>query len=561
MFARMTLYARRPGRHNRTAMGSTDQHQEREHFFGAAKVVAATTVLSRILGLLRDIAINSLGAYRTTSAFRLAFQIPHLFRRLFGEGALSAAFVPVFSESLEKDQTSARQLLGNALALLTAVLSTVLVVVACGLAAWALLTDRPDHSLLSTLTLTMLPFTLTVCTLALLSAALNCRGHFFFPAFAPVLLNVFIILAAWLVAPSVSHNVTAQLYVIAAAVPLAGVVQLIGATLMLRRLGLRAKLKLRPILGGTRRVVRLAGPMIIGLGFLQLSELLYSALAYALAATDAHPMLHLGPWNIAKPLEEGALVRIDAARRLYQFPMGVLAISLGVAVFPLLSRYASRGDMPNLRASFNRALRLALMEGLAAGAGLFLLAEPITRLLFEHGRFTAADADASAHVLRFYAVGVWAICTYQISARGFYALQDTMTPLKVACGVMVVGLAAVLGSLWLPGVGAGAFGVGTIVSAALNTVLLVFLLRRRLDGLGGRKLAVSAARSLVATAVMSAVLLGVKHALAAHWPGVIVAAAVPAGATAFLLAAWVLRMPELGELLRPALKRGDEQGE
>jgi putative peptidoglycan lipid II flippase len=557
----MTLYAHGGRRHNRTAMGRTDHHREREHFFGAAKVVAATTVLSRVLGLVRDIAINSLGAYRTTSAFRLAFQIPNLFRRLFGEGALSAAFVPVFSDALEEDESRARALLGNALALLTAFLSGLLLLVGAGLAAWAVCTARADHRLLSTLTLTMLPFTLTVCTLALASAALNCRGHFFFPAFAPVLLNISIILAAWLVAPAISHNITTQLYVIAGAVPVAGVVQLIGAVLMLRRLGLRCRPRLRPILAGTRRVVKLAGPMIVGLGFLQLSELLYSALAYALAATDAHPAVHLGPWSIAKPLQEGALVRIDAARRLYQFPMGVLAISLGVAVFPLLSRYASRGDMPNLRASFNRALRLALMEGLAAGAGLFLLAEPITRLLFEHGRFTAADAAASAHVLRFYAVGVWAICTYQISARGFYALQDTLTPLKVACGVMVVGLAAVLGSLWIPGVGAGAFGVGTIVSAALNTVLLVFLLRRRVGGLGGRRLAVSAARSLVATAVMAGVLLGVKHALAGQSPAVIVAAAVPAGAAAFLLAAWALRMPELGELLRPALKRSSDEEE
>lgn len=542
-------------------MAATDQHNEREHFFGAAKVVAATTVLSRVLGLVRDIAINSLGAYRTTSAFRLAFQIPNLFRRLFGEGALSAAFVPVFSESLEDGDDTARALLGNALALLTAFLSVLLVLVATGLACWALLSDRSDHQLLSTLTLVMLPFTLTVCTLALVSAALNCRGHFFFPAFAPVLLNIAIILAAWGVAPVISDDVVTRLYVIAAAVPVAGIAQLLGALAMLRRMGLGCRLRLRPVLAGSRRVVKLAGPMLIGLGFLQLSELLYSALAYALAATDAHPVLQLGPWSIAKPLQEGALVRIDAARRLYQFPMGVLAISLGVAVFPLLSRYASRGDMPNLRSSFNRALRLALMEGLAAGAGLFLLAEPITRLLFEHGRFTADDAASSAHVLRFYAVGVWAICTYQISARGFYALQDTVTPLKVACGVMLVGLAAVLGTMWIPAVAAGAFGVGTVVSAALNSVLLVWLLRRRLGGLGGRQLALSAARSLGATAVMAGVLLAVRHALAGRPPGIIVAAAVPAGAVAFVLAARVLRMPELGELLRGALKREDESPE
>ncbi len=542
----------------RIILAMTDQeHREREHFFGAAKVIASVTLLSRVLGLVRDIAITSLGAQRMTSAFRLAFQIPNLFRRLFGEGALSAAFVPVFSEKLETDGISAaRKLLGNALGLLAALLAVLVILIEVGLLAWRMWAGSgEDLDLLLVLTAIMMPFTLTICLLALGSAALNCRGRFFFPAFAPVLLNIFIIVAAWGVSPWLAGSLQGRLWIIATAVPLAGVVQLAGVWVLLRRAGLPVRLELRPIQPGVRAIVRLAGPMLVGLGFIQLSELIYSLIAWVLAATADAPTLHLLWWSVTKPLQEGALVRIEVARRLYQFPMGVLAISLGVAVFPLLSRYASRSDMPNFRSSVSRAVRLAFMEGLAAGTGLFVLAGPITRMLFEHGRFTTADALQAAHILRFYAAGIWAICTYQIVARAFFALKDTITPLKVACASMVMGLAVVLATIWLPGVGAGAFGLGTIASAGVNTAVLLAILWKRVGELARRELLVSMARSAAASVAMAGALVGLLGVLHGRPPWLVVLATVPAGVATFLLAAWVLRMPEIGELVGAMRRR------
>jgi putative peptidoglycan lipid II flippase len=240
--------------------------------------------------------------------------------------------------------------------------------------------------------------------------------------------------------------------------------------------------------------------------------------------------------------------------------MGVLAISLGVAVFPLLARYAARGDLPSLRDSLNRALRLTFLEGLSTGAGLFLLAEPISWILYRHRKFTAQDVQQTASILRMYVLGMWAFCSYQILVRAFYALKDNLTPLKISCVLAPLDLVLVATLIWIPGLGPGAFGVATSITFAVNTIALAYLLRRRLGRIGGRQLLASVLRSLAACAAMAAAL----YALALHraWsplaraaPGVVVAVCVPAGAVVFLAAAWALRAPELAELLGP-LARG-----
>ncbi|HET6430326.1 MAG TPA: murein biosynthesis integral membrane protein MurJ [Phycisphaerae bacterium] len=538
---------------------STDRDRhEQEHFFSAAKVVAALTVCSRVLGMLRDIAIASLGANRTTSAFWLAFTIPNLFRRLFGEGALSAAFVPVFSETAESEGLGkARKLFANALALLAVTTAAIIVAVWAGLAIWALLGHWrvitplwPDQQLLIRLLAIMLPFTVTTCLLALGAAALNCRGRFAYPAFAPMLLNLCLISAAWWIGPTYRGQTETQLTFIAAAVTVAGVLQLAGVLWVLKAAGFSIRPRLRPVQPGIRRMLKLMAPMLLGLGFLQFSELLNNLIAWLFEASEVRTSISLFGLEFKPPLVEGTLARINAARRLYQFPMGVLAISLGVAVFPLLSRYAARGDMPRLRESVNRAVRLSMMEGLAAGVGLFVLAGPITRLIFAHGKFTDSDAVKAAFTLRMYVLGLWAYCTYQIFARAFYALKDTRTPLVTSCVLVVPNMAMVAGLIWVPALREAAFGVATAATFAVNTALLAILLRRRIGRFGGRKLAVSVARSLIACAAMAGAIYLLRSLLRGRSDLVLVAVCVPAGAVVFLAAARLLRAPELGELLR-----------
>ena len=527
-----------------------DTHREREHFFGQAKLVAAITMLSRVFGMVRDMAIASLGASRLTDAFQMAFAVPNLFRRLFGEGALSAAFVPVFTETYEHGGLDrARRLLANALGVLGAVLAALAAIIIAALAAWQAFRPGPaDRQLMLTLIQLMMPFMVTVCLLALGAAALNCRGHFAYPAVAPIVLNVAIIVTVWLLAPALRGNLSGRLRIVALAVTAAGVLQLAGVLWLLRRSGFAIRPRLRPLQPGIGRMLRIMAPVLVGIGFLQIASFFDYVAAWVLTATEHSPTLSMFGRQVARPLESGVLVRVAMAQRMYQLPLGVLATSLGVAVFPLLSRYAARGDKPALRDSLNRALRLAFMEGLATGVGLLLLAEPVMRLIFVRGNFTGEDAARSADILRMYVLGMWAFCGYQVVTRAFYALKDPKTPMKVSCAMAGLYMIVVLTLVWIPGVGPRAFGLAAAFTFSLNVLILGAILRRRLGRLGGRKLAVSVARSAVACAVMAGAVLALKWWLTGQANWLVVAACIPVGAAVFLGAARLLRCPELAEL-------------
>ena len=525
------------------------EHKEREHFFNAAKVVAGITLISRIFGFFRDMGIVSLGATRYNDAFGLAFKIPNLFRRLFGEGALASAFVPVFTDVHEKNgPEKARLLLANAMAILAVFLAALLVIGELGFFLYSLVPGPKDREFLMLLVIIMYPYMFTVCLLALCSAALNARGRFVFPAFAPIIFNIFGIIAAWWLAPLLKENLQHQLMLVAFSVVIAGVVQLGAVLWLLKRTGLFLCPRLRPIEPGIGQILKLITPMLIGLGFLQFSEFFQDIIAWNLTVTEASASLNIFGWSIPCPLREGVIVRVGAARAFYQFPMGVLAISLGVAVFPLLSRYASRGDIPNLRDSVNRAIRLSLTEGLATGVGLFILAEPIM-MIYARRRFTVDDAMQAAFVLKTYVLGMWAYCSYQILARAFYACKDTKTPLKVSCVLAVVNLILLLSFIWLPGVGPGAFGLSTSITFAINVIVLIYILRRRLGLIGGWKIAASLVRAVIACAVMAGVVHYLKWYMKDMNNLVLLGVCVSAGAVVFIFVLWLLRAPEIKELM------------
>jgi putative peptidoglycan lipid II flippase len=525
------------------------EHKEREHFFSAAKLVAGVTVISRVFGMLRDMAITSLGASRYTDAFGFAFQIPNLFRRLFGEGALASAFVPVFTDTNERsDFEKASKLLANAMALLAVFLLVVMIIVQTGFIIVALMPGPGDRKLLMTLAAIMLPYMVTVCLLALGSAALNCRGHFAFPAAAPIIFNIVGITAAWWIAPMLRNNLSGQLIIVAISVVAAGVIQLIAVLWLLHKSGFSIRFRLKPVEPGIKSVLKLLVPMLLGLGFLQLSELFATGIAWNLTATAESANLDIFGWIIHRPLTEGVIIRVNAARALYQFPMGVLAISLGVAVFPLLTRYAARGDITNLRDSINRALRLSLMEGMVTGLGLFILAEPIMKLIYARRNFTAADAAQAGFVLQMYVLGMWAYCSYQILARSFYSLKDTKTPLKVSCWLAVINLLMIVSMVWIPSLGAGAFGLSTSITFAINVVILTYLLRKRLGQFGGRKIAVSLLRTLCGCGVMAAAVYLLRWQMGEVRNWIVVAVCIPVGAIVFFVVVWVLGAPELAEL-------------
>ncbi|MCE5340678.1 MAG: murein biosynthesis integral membrane protein MurJ [Planctomycetaceae bacterium] len=525
------------------------EHKEREHFFNAAKMVAFITLISRIFGFFRDMGITSLGATRYTDAFGVAFKLPNLFRRLFGEGALASAFVPVFTEVYEKEGTEkARKLLANSFALLAVFLAVLLVIGEIVFFVISLIPGPHDRNFLMSMMVIMFPYMFTVCLLALCSSALNAKGHFVFPAFAPIIFNIFGIVAAWWLAPVFMENLEGQLTLVAFSVIIAGVVQLVAIIWLLKRCGLFMTPRLKPIEPGIHQILTLLLPMLLGLGFLQFSEYFQDIVGYNLTAVKDSTDIRIMDWTIPRPLKEGVITRVQAARNFYQFPMGVLAISLGVAVFPLLTRYSQRGDIPNLRDAVNRAIRLSLMEGFATGVGLFILAEPIM-MIYARRKFTLPDAMQSAFVLKMYVIGMWAYCSYQILARAFYACKDTKTPLKVSCILAVVNLVLLLAFIWIPQIGPGAFGLSTSITFMINALVLMYILRKRLGLLGGRKIAACVIRSAVACTAMALVVYLLKWKLMQTGYLIVLSVCVPAGTIVFIGMLWLMKAPELYEFI------------
>ncbi len=507
---------------------------ESKGFIKHIPVVSGLTFLSRILGLIRDATFAAaFGAGWEASAYSIAFQIPNLFRRLFGEGALSSAFIPVFSQVHHNGERDRAVRLAGTILFGTALLLGVLVVigegVTFGLMPLVEPTDRNDLTL--RLTAIMLPYAILVCGVALLGGLLNVLGHFAAPAAAPIVLNLVIIGAIGLGVATPDATITTRLSWVGMAVLIAGVLQLLLQWLAVRAKGFR----IRPALDlrdeAVRRIALLTGPMVIGLAAVQINTLADSLIAY---------------WFVP---HGGAPNKLYLAQRLYQFPLGVFLIALATAIYPQFSKMAAERDMDGFGESVVRGLRMALFIGLPASVGLILMREPLVGLLFERGLFERSDTVRTATVLLFYAAGIWAYGLQMMLARAFYALQDSKTPVRIAMAMVVlnVTLNLVLVRL-LPEPEERGLALATAICAAIQSSWLAWVLARRVGELPWALARGQAVRVVVATAIMTLACLGVSH-LAGESRAVQVVAILLAGAGSYAAASWLLRIDELDDLI------------
>ncbi|MFW5693171.1 MAG: murein biosynthesis integral membrane protein MurJ, partial [Thermoguttaceae bacterium] len=425
----------------------------RHPLISGALVTGLGTLLSRLLGMLRDMATASvlgLAGSPVMDAFVVAYRIPNLFRRLFGEGALTASYLPVLSAQLEHDRRGAWQLASVMLSWVTVALTgLVLLGELLFLAAWWLWGDLPGMPLLLGLSATLLPYLMLICLAAQLSATLHAMQHFAVPALTPVVLNVCWLAAAWLAAPYLASDQQAQAYVIAAAILAAGVLQVAVQMPVLWRLGFRFHYHWPAAQQGMRQVGRTLAPMLFGLAVTQVNTFFDSVIAWGMArAPDGPERIHWLGDLIRYPLDQGAAAAIYYGERMYHFPLGVLGLAVAAAIFPLLSRHAARGDREALGADLSLGLRLVLCLGVPAGAGLVLLAHPLAKLLFERGQFTPDDTVRAARMIAAYGLGVWAFCALPVAVRGFYSLGDSATPVRIGVGAMFLNLTLNLTLIW-----------------------------------------------------------------------------------------------------------------
>ncbi|MGQ0637527.1 MAG: murein biosynthesis integral membrane protein MurJ [Planctomycetaceae bacterium] len=487
----------------------------RPHFLAGLWTVASSTLLSRILGMIRDaVTSQAFGVSPVTDALWLSFKIPNLTRRLFGEGALTAAFLPAFSKELSRSPgappDSAWQLASTVFALLAVVLTGLVLASEGVLWLLSLFLDEESTRLLLGLTAVMLPYAWLICLAAQLTAVLHALGHFTWPALVPVVLNACWIMSVWFVVPRFEPDRHAQAYALAACVVVAGLLQITMQWPVLRRLGFRFRWRFHESWPVVRGVAWGMLPVMFGLSIEQINTLLDGLIAWAFSDPADGSRL---PWpgNPAYPLEAGAVSALYLGERMYQFPMGVFGAALGTVLFPLFAQHAAQGAIDRLRDDLTLGLRLVVALGVPASAGLMLIAQPLTHVLLEHGQFTASDGDRTAALIAAYGSGVWAFCSLPILARGFYAVGDRMSPARVGGCALFFDTLLNLTLIWP--LGEQGLAYSTAISALVQAAALTWLLQRRLGTFDWPELLRTTGRTLIATAVMAAACLLVKRSL------------------------------------------------
>jgi len=511
--------------------------------------IALLTTFSRILGMLRDMAFAYfLGASGLMDGWAIAFKIPNLARRLFGEGAASSSLIPVYTEELQRGKYQADRM---ALTVATVVFVLLTGVVLLGegiiLVYYRFFSIYTGTEMKLALSAIMLPYMILICVVAILAGVLHANKHFFCPAAAPIVLNVFIIgslcFSGWVFA--VQPRI--QVFVVAVAVILAGCVQLLIQIPALRVKGVRIRPAWQIRSGAFKKVIVLMGPMIIGLTVTQINTLAddFIALWFSGSAEKGSFFVFLGN-QIRYPLWEGAVSQLFYSQRLYQFPLGVFGISLATAVFPVMSSEAARRDFGAFCRTISRGLRCTIFVALPATVGLVLVSRPLVSVIFERGQFTANDTSITAVTLSFYALGLCGYFAQQVLARAFYSLQDSKMPARSAIIAVIVNVVLNLTLIWF--LGTGGLAAATAVCSYLQVIILAFVLRRRLSGSILEGLAMAFVKTAFATLCMAitvVVTLGLLRSSAGVFRLLL---AVPLGAAAYVLMAKLLHIEMLSLL-------------
>ncbi len=456
------------------ATGEAAQRRQDEAHHGvlsAVRVIALVTLVSRFGGLFRDGALSRvLGDSNVSSAFNFAFMIPNVFRRLFGEGALTAAFIPEYAALVDKDEQKAARFASLTVVIALGVMTALTLLLESVLMAVLFLADHTDERrLMLSLTMLMLPYMPLVCISAVFAGMLQTHGRFGISTGGAIILNTVMIAVTTVAYVSFDLTPTQTSYVVGGGVVLSGAAMALTFAAALRR-HVRWTRQFDGVGENARRMLTRFVPALIGLGALQLSSVFDGIIAtYSMwSSREDGPATFLG---FVYPLDGATNGILQYTQRLYQFPLGVFGIAVATAVFPALSRAAT--DQALFSAMLRRGLRLSLFISLPASVGLVLVGEDLARVLFRGVNFSEEGVRRSAAILVGYAVSVWAFSANQVLTRAFFARGDTKTPVWISVKCIAINLIGNVTLIWVPGVGEAAFGWSTAASSVIQFLLLV----------------------------------------------------------------------------------------
>jgi putative peptidoglycan lipid II flippase len=458
-----------------------ERHQE---IARAASTIGGATLVSRILGYLRDVIIAKFfGASLATDAFIVANRIPNYLRRLFGEGTLNASLVPVFTEYLEQRSRKDAWELANVVITMVSSVLTLFVVLGMiftpavvQLIAPGFSESAEQFSLTVLLTRVTFPFALFMGLSASFMGILNSLKHFGSPAIAPAVLNIAIILCALFLSPLLSVPILS----LSIGVLLGGICQFLVQIPFLVRKGFRFAPRFEMAHKGMRRVARLMMPVMIGQSVLQINLFVSNILASFLAA--------------------GSISYLFFADRLVQFPLALFGVSAATAMLPTISSHAADERISEMIDALARTMRMVLFLMVPSMVGLIVLGVPIISVLFQRGQFDHTATLATASALMYYSLGLWAFSEVRVVAQAFYALQDTVTPMKI--GAVAVATNVVLSIALMYPMRHNGLALANSLASMLNMLLLVWVLRVRIGPLQGRPFLISFGKILLASLVM-----------------------------------------------------------
>lgn len=504
----------------------------------AGGTIGGLTLVSRILGFVREmIFARVMGAGMAADVFALAFLIPNLFRRLFGEGAFSQGFVPLFARRLdgpggmEEAKRFAEEVLAVFLPILIIITAVFMIAMPffVGVIAAGWSDDPEKFGLAVDLTRITFPYLIFISLVSLFSGILNSLTRFAAAAFAPALLNIALIAALLLVPEGGPITATAMAWAVIAG----GLVQLALLVIATRRAGLTLKLLPPKMTPRVKELFILILPATLGAGGYYISQLFY---AY-----------------FATSLPEGSLVYLSQADRLNQLPLALVGSALGTAILPAISRHIGAGEERQAANIQGRATELAMLLTIPAAVALSVAAEPIMTVLFQGGRFTEADAQVSALVLSIIVAGLPAYVMIKVLAPGFFGRKDMWTPLWVTVISLGIGVAA--NFVLVPVMGIAALAATTAGAAWINAIALYVILAHRGHFRFEGWLLSRLAKQIVAAAVMAGAIMLVQSALAGFFSGSAgqrllgTVGLVASGGVAYFVIAWFSGAMDKDDLL------------
>lgn len=428
--------------------------------------IGAATLSSRLLGLVREqVYAAFMGTTFVYSAFVFAYTVPNLFRRLLGEGALTAAFIPIFKSKEKSEGEAAMWKAANAVISGLIAVSAEVTVVGMLIITELLIAGEWDPKVLLMLELMrmMFPYMLLACVAAVFIGILNARGHFFIPAIGAAVLNVVMIASVLFLAPRLGATLSKQVFALAIGVLVAGVAQMLFQVPTLRGEGFRYRW-ISPWKDPTvREVVQKMIPSTIGVAAFQINVMVTQGLAFG---NNDH-----------------IVAEFAYAVRLMELPQGVFGISLATFLLPTLAGLAVDKNYAHFRGTLRQAVGHLIFVNLLASALLFSLAAPIVRLLFQHGKFNAESTHQVSFALMCLVPGLVSFSLVNIFARAFYALGDIVTPMRISIFCLAINLLFAVIFLFVFDLGPGALGIANTLSATFNMGLLAYALRKKLKTL------------------------------------------------------------------------------